>query len=242
MNAMDFAAALFAQVYAGLRAHLFQWPECLAFLGNFLILVAYFRKTMIPLRIIAIASNIALIAFAYLVMSYPILIANLILLPLNIKRLREMMKLIKRVETAVSGDFSLAWLNPFLTAHRISAGTLLFSKGETAESLFLIVSGRYVLEETGIEIKPGAIVGELGMLSPDRKRTQSLRCVEAGEIRSITYNQVEQLYFQNPAFGFYFLRLASQRLFVNLENMERRLAALSASQGETGASEMQAAS
>jgi len=242
MNAMDLAAALPAQVYAGLRAHLFQWPEGLAFLGNFLILVAYFRKTMIPLRMIAIASNIALITFAYLATSYPILITNLILLPLNIKRLREMMRLIKRVETAVSGDFSLAWLNPFLTAHRIASDTLLFSKGETATSLFLIVSGRFLLEETGIEIKPGAIIGELGMLSPDRKRTQSLRCLEAGEIRSITYNQVEQLYFQNPAFGFYFLRLASQRLFANLENMERRIAELSALQGETCAGSIQTAS
>ena len=29
---------------------------------------------------------------------------------------------------------------------------------------------------------------------------------------------------QNPAFGFYFLRLASARLFQNLETLEQRLA------------------
>jgi CRP-like cAMP-binding protein len=70
----------------------------------------------------------------------------------------------------------------------------------------------------------GAIVGELGMLSPSNLRTQSLECIEAGMILSVSYDQVEQLYVQNPAFGFYFLKLASARLFQNLDTVERRLA------------------
>jgi len=55
-------------------------------------------------------------------------------------------------------------------------------------------------------------------------RTQSLECVEGGMILSVSYDQVEQLYVQNPAFGFYFLKLASARLFQNLDTLERRLA------------------
>ena len=39
-----------------------------------------------------------------------------------------------------------------------------------------------------------------------------------------SYDQVEQLYVQNPAFGFYFLRLASARLFQNIGTLEQRLA------------------
>jgi len=62
------------------------------------------------------------------------------------------------------------------------------------------------------------------MLSPSNVRTQSLECVEAGMILSVSYDQVEQLYVQNPAFGFYFLKLASARLFQNLDTLERRLA------------------
>ncbi len=230
MSVPDFVTAVLEQINAGLWGHVLRWPEVLAFLGNFLVLVAFFRKTMIPLRIISIAGNISFIIFGALTPSYAILIGHAILLPLNILRLRQMLRLVKRVEAAAAGDFSLAWLNPFLTTHRVSSGTLLFSRGETATSLFLIVSGRFQLEETGLEIKPGTIVGELGMLAPNRTRTQSLRCIEAGEIRSITYKQVEQLYFQNPEFGFYFLRLASQRLFMNLETMERRIAELTAQQ------------
>ena len=42
-----------------------------------------------------------------------------------------------------------------------------------------------------------------------------------------TYDQVKMLYFQNPDFGFYFMQLATSRLFHNLELAEQRLAGLS---------------
>jgi CRP-like cAMP-binding protein len=48
--------------------------------------------------------------------------------------------------------------------------------------------------------------------------------VADGLVLSVSYDQVEQLYVQNPAFGFYFLRLASARLFQNIGTLEQRLA------------------
>jgi CRP-like cAMP-binding protein len=62
------------------------------------------------------------------------------------------------------------------------------------------------------------------MLSPSNMRTQTLECIEAGMILSVSYTKVEELYVQNPEFGFYFLRLASARLFENIEKLEQRLA------------------
>jgi CRP-like cAMP-binding protein len=90
--------------------------------------------------------------------------------------------------------------------------------------MLYIVSGRFRLVESGIELPVGAIVGELGMLSPSKVRTQTLECVEAGLILSVSYTKVEELYVQNPEFGFYFLRLSSARLFENIEKLEQRLA------------------
>jgi len=55
-------------------------------------------------------------------------------------------------------------------------------------------------------------------------RTQTLECIEAGIILSVSYTTVEELYVQNPEFGFYFLRLASARLFQNIATLEQRLA------------------
>ena len=113
-----------------------------------------------------------------------------------------------------------------MTERKCAAGDVLFYKDEKAEEMFYIVSGRFKLVESGIELPVGAIVGEFGMLSPSNLRTQTLECVESGLVLSVTYTKVEELYVQNPAFGFYFLRLVSARLFQNIETLQQRLAQL----------------
>jgi CRP-like cAMP-binding protein len=89
--------------------------------------------------------------------------------------------------------------------------------------MLYIVSGKFKLVESGIVLPVGAIVGELGMLSPSNMRTQTLECIESGLVLSVSYTKVEELYVQNPAFGFYFLRLSSARLFQNLETLQQQL-------------------
>ncbi|HST94176.1 MAG TPA: Crp/Fnr family transcriptional regulator, partial [Microvirga sp.] len=95
--------------------------------------------------------------------------------------------------------------------------------------MYYTLSGRYRLKELGIELPQGHVVGEMGFMSPDNRRTQTLECLEAGEVLTISYDEVRQLYFQNPEFGFYFLRLASERLFNNMARMEAEIARLRAS-------------
>ena len=48
----------------------------------------------------------------------------------------------------------------------------------------------------------------------------------AGSVLTISYEQLRQLYFENPEFGVYFLRLTSERLFQNMAAMEREIARL----------------
>ena len=145
-------------------------------------------------------------------------------LVLNSYRLHQMLQLVRDVKKSVNSDLSMEWLKPFMTERKCAAGEVLFYKDEKAEDMLYIVSGRFRLVESGIELPVGAIVGELGMLSPSNVRTQTLECIEAGLILSVSYTKVEELYVQNPAFGFYFLRLASARLFQNIETLEQRLA------------------
>lgn len=99
--------------------------------------------------------------------------------------------------------------------------------------MFYTLSGRYRLKELGIELPQSEIVGEMGLMAPDNRRTQTLQCVESGEILSITYDEVRQLYFQNPQFGFYFLRLTSERLFHNMLRMEAEIERLRAAPSDT---------
>jgi CRP-like cAMP-binding protein len=185
-------------------------------------------RTMIPLRVFAILTNIILIATAVPLHNYLVILLQALVLVLNSYRLHQMLQLVRDVKRSVNSDLSMDWLKPFMSERKCSAGEILFYKDEKAEDMLYIVSGRFKLVESGIELPVGAIVGELGMLSPQKARTQSLECIEDGLILSVSYNKVEELYVQNPAFGFYFLRLASARLFQNIGTLEQRLAQASA--------------
>ena len=181
-------------------------------------------RTMIPLRVFGVLSNLVLIATAVPSRNYLVILVQSVVLVLNSYRLHQMLQLVRDVKKSVNSDLSMDWLKPFMTERKCSAGEILFYKDEKAEDMLYIVSGRFKLIEAGIELPVGAIVGELGMLSPSNVRTQSLECIEAGLILSVSYSKVEELYVQNPAFGFYFLKLASARLFQNLGTLEQRLA------------------
>ncbi len=144
---------------------------------------------MIPLRVFGILTNIVLIASAIPTHNYPTLVLHSVLLLLNSYRLHQMLQLVRDVKKSVNSDLSMEWLKPFMTERKCAAGEVLFYKDEKAEDMLYIVSGRFRLVESGIELPVGAIVGELGMLSPSNMRTQTLECIEAGLILSVSYKQ-----------------------------------------------------
>jgi hypothetical protein len=195
-----------------------------ALFASIFVIATTTMRTMIPLRVFGILANIVLIITAIPIHNYLVILVQVAMLLVNSYRLHQMLQLVRDVRKSVNSDLSMDWLKPFMTERKCSAGEVLFYKDEKADSMFYIVSGRFRLVESGIELPVGAIVGELGMLSPSNVRTQTLECVEGGVILSVSYDQVEQLYVQNPAFGFYFLRLASARLFQNIDTLEQRLA------------------
>ena len=205
-------------------SHMELW-QVLATAGVILSIVQMWMKTMIPLRMIAVTTNVLFLIYATLASVYPTLILNCILLPLNLYRLHEMRTLIKKVEHASRTDIDMSWLQPFMTRRHINAGETLFRKGDVAEAMYLVMSGRFVLTEIGMDMPSGAVVGELGFLSPDGRRTQSLACAESGDVLSLSYDRFEELYFQNPEFGLSFLKLTSRRLFDNIARLESELAA-----------------
>jgi CRP-like cAMP-binding protein len=146
------------------------------------------------------------------------------LLPLNIVRLRQMVQLVKKVEKASRGDRSMDWLKSFMTGRKCRNGEVIFRKGDVATEMFYTASGRFRLVELGIDVPGGRVIGELGLLAPENRRTQTFECIEDGDVLTISYGSVEQLYFQNPKFGFYFLGLAAQRLLQNNVRLEDELA------------------
>jgi CRP-like cAMP-binding protein len=111
--------------------------------------------------------------------------------------------------------------------HAYKKGDVLFQKGDEADEMFYIVSGSCRVKELDLKLTPGQIVGELGFLNPEHSRTQTVECIEDGDLLTITYDKVRELCLQDPSFGFYLLKLTSNRLLQNTRNMEQLLEARS---------------
>ena len=195
----------------------------LGFVAGALYIASHYMKTMVPLRLCEIGANILFVGYGWLYPSWPTLTLYAIMIGLNALRLYEMLELIKKVREASSGDLSIEWLKPFMHKHTFLAGSTLFHKGDPADEMYYIVSGRCRVREINIELKPGTLVGEIGFLTPERTRTQTIECLDEVHVLTITYDKVTELYFQNPSFGLYFLKLISQRLLQNVQRAEQAL-------------------
>jgi len=192
----------------------------LALIGAIFFVATLLMRTMVPLRVTGIISDVFFIGYGVLSGTMTTLFLYLLLLPINIFRLGQMLKLVKRARIAAQGDLSMDWLKPFMTRRQYRKGDVLFRKGDRANEMFFTVTGKFLVTELGIELPPGRLVGELGFLAPDNRRTQSLECTEDGQVLAITYERLLEIYFQNPEFGYYFLRLSTERLLQNIARLE----------------------
>jgi hypothetical protein len=208
-------------VLANMGSH---YLELLYLVGAVFYIATHYMKTMVPLRITGIASNACFVIYGFMHPSYLTLALYFTLLVLNSIRLYEMLELIKRVREAAQGDLSMDWLKPFMHKRSYRKGDVLFRRGDHADEMYYTLTGRFLVTELRLEIPPGQIFGELAFLAPGNRRTQAIECTEDGEVLTITYDKVRELYFQNPRFGFYLLRLSSERLLQNYQRMEAALA------------------
>jgi CRP-like cAMP-binding protein len=190
-----------------------------------LIVAGSFVKTMIPLRWLAVGSNVGFMVYGALFPSLPMFVLHAVLLPINIYRAAEMVRLTRRVNAAASEhDTSGLWLRPYMKRRKMPAGSVLFRKGDAADYLYMLASGRIELVEIGVILEPGRVFGEISFFSPDRQRTLTARCVEPCQLLSIDESTVRQLYYQNPDFGFQMIGLVAGRLMDDVRRLEAGVA------------------
>jgi CRP-like cAMP-binding protein len=194
--------------------------NAIALCGAIFYVIALLVRTIVPLRVFGIAGDFFFMTYGALAHSITTFFLYLLLLPINSVRLYQMLKLVKKARLSAEGDLSMAWLEPYMTSRGYKKGDRLFRKGAKANEMFIVVTGKFLVSELGLEIAPGRLFGELGFLSPQNVRTQSVECVESGQVLTITYDKLLELYFQNPEFGYYFLRLSSERLLQNMARLE----------------------
>ncbi len=177
-------------------------------------------RTMVPLRVFGIISALFFEAYGALGGAISTFLMYLLLLPINSWRLVQMRSLVKKARVAAQGDLSMDWLKPFMNRRIYRRGDVLFRKGQLANEMYLTVTGKFLVSEIGVELPPGRLMGELGFVTPNNRRTQTVECIENGEVLAITYDRLLEIYFDNPDFGYFLLRLASDRLLQNIARLE----------------------
>lgn len=175
-------------------------------------LVAASSRTMIPLRVGALASNVLFLAFALAERDWMDALTNLALAVVGGHRLRQMLALVRRAREAARGDFSLDWLKPFMTSTRLGAGEALFAKGDAADAAHFLVRGRLRVAGAGVELPERALVGEMALFVDDKRRTATVEAVEDCELLTIGYAELQELCAQNPGFALYLLKTVAGRL------------------------------
>jgi hypothetical protein len=175
-------------------------------------LYAAHAKTIIPLRVAAIVANFLAMMYSLLHGTYPTFLLNAVLLPVNGLRLRSMLKLISDTEIAANSDMSVDWLLPYTRPKSFKAGATLMARGDYATAAYYITAGEVEVLELNVVLGKGTFIGEIGLFTPDGKRTMTIRCKTNVETAVIDYDQFKQLYFQNPQFGFRLLHLIVARM------------------------------
>lgn len=197
------------------------WVDAAGYVASLLVFATFCMRTMIPLRIAAIGSNLCFIGFGLAAHVYPVLILHAVLLPLNAVRTVEMVRLSKRIEVAAKGDLSFDPLKPFMKTERHAVGHILFRKGDVADRMFVVSSGELFVEEISVALSAGDLVGEISMFSSDQVRTGTVRCRTDVELLSIAKQHMAEVCFQNPSIAFYLLSLITNRLLTNMAQLDR---------------------
>ncbi len=186
-----------------------------AWVAAILVFSSFFMKTMIPLRMVAITSNAAFVTYALLGLKYgifgrvyPILVLHSSLLPLNVLRLRQIKRLINAVNAAGKSE-TFEYLIPYMRNEMHPKGEVLFSKGDAADKLYVIEEGSVFFPELGRRLSEGAVFGEVGLFAPQSVRSLSAVCDDDCRLYTITKDKVLELYYQNPRFGFFLIRMVS---------------------------------
>ena len=191
-----------------------------------LTLGAFFSTDTVRLRQIALASNVAYVLYGGGTHVWTTLALHATLLPINAFRLRQLLHERDLIERALSAsEVSPAWLTPFMHRRRYAAGSVLFRRGDPADAMFFLADGRLIIDELGVELGPGVMLGEIGMFAPGGKRTQTVRALEDVLAYTLPRDGVLALYRRDPGFGIYLVRLITSRLVEDLAAAESRPAA-----------------
>jgi len=188
------------------------WVEILGYAASAAVFATFCMRGMIPLRSVALGSNVLFVAYGAVNHIYPVLVLHTVLIPINAIRLLQMQRLVRHVRAAQTEALSIHSLLPFMHLREFVAGATIVRKDEVADRLYYLTEGTVEIPEFGKVIGPGTVVGEIGVFSPHRQRIASAICQTDCQVYELSESDAKQLYFQDRSFGFAVLQLMITRL------------------------------
>ena len=204
----------------------FYLTETTGWIASSLEIYAFQEKTMIPLRVAAVFACVFGFAYGYLSHAYPSMEVSLVLLPINLWRLKELRRLIADSGAAVDRPTHYEWLRPFMHRADFPAGHVLFHKGDVGEAAFLIGAGEVHIPEHNATVGAGGLLGEIGLLSAGHVRTASAICRTDVRAWKISFDELEQLCLQDAKFCLHMAKIIVQRYQANLHGAATPAAAI----------------
>lgn len=194
----------------------------LGYAASAAVLATFCMRTMLPLRMLALCSNVLFMAYGFADHLYPVFLLHAILFPVNALRLIQIQRLVRDIRDAQREDFTVQNLLPHMTRRKFASGETLVRKGERADRLYYLVEGELEITEFNKVLKPGAVVGEIGVFAANQLRIATVVCRTDCSLLELGDYKAKQLYFQDRSFSLAVLQLIIAHL---LENNERLLGA-----------------
>jgi len=151
-NILAWTGVFNRRAHADVEIKIMTWIDVLGYAASASVLVTL--STMVPLRVVAICSNVLFASFGALAHIYPVLGLHVILLPVNVARLMQILGLIKGVRAIQLSEISIDSMLPFMSHRFVKAGQVLMSKGDKADPIYYLVSGTMKIPELGKIIGP----------------------------------------------------------------------------------------
>lgn len=110
-------------------------------------------------------------------------------------------------------------LVPFAKRMTVPRGGVLMRKGDPSDALYLVLEGKLWVEEVEVEVEvePGSIVGEMGVLSRTHRRTATVDARTDCELGRVSAADFQRVYFADSALGLSLIRLIIDRLTREVE-------------------------
>ena len=196
------------------------WLVIAGWIASELVLYTFFMKTILPLRLVAIASNVAFMTYGLLGLAYgdfgrlyPIFVLHACLLPLNVVRLVELRRVVAAVRDA-GGEQVVRALAPYLSVETHQADETLFRRGEAADRLYLVQQGTVAIPEAGVALSTGDVFGEVGLFAPHGRRVAGAVCATDCRLLTLSGPKLLELCYQDAKLAISLARLLAGYVYV----------------------------